>query len=188
MQILANTWDLSAAGFSAWEATVECDHGFSFRSLSAKKIRQSRHVCFRGRSFLTVVRLLDPHSGQCSLISVNHLRTSTFVCLLVCSCSSITASSPASLPPVETAYESASDLGHRTIFRRQIDFSLERGVQPGKHLDLATESSRPPASSAMKSQAANFTRAFDFTQAVTPSPAWALPIRRVERRSPGFSP
>ena len=45
-------------------AAVECDHGFSFRSLSAKKIRQSRHLCFSGCSFLTVVRLLDPHSGQ----------------------------------------------------------------------------------------------------------------------------
>src|ERR1035438_1215423 len=62
---------------------VEYDHGFSFRSLSAKKIKQSRHLCFRGRSLLTVVKLLDPHSGQCLLISVNHLRTSTFVCLLV---------------------------------------------------------------------------------------------------------
>ena len=43
---------------------AECDRGFSIRSLSAKKIRQSRHLCFRGRSLLTVVRLLDPHSGQ----------------------------------------------------------------------------------------------------------------------------
>ena len=64
-------------------AAFDCDHGFSFRSSSAKKIRQSRHLCFRGRSFLTVVRLLEPHSGQCLPISVNHLRTSTFVCLLV---------------------------------------------------------------------------------------------------------
>ena len=44
-----------------------------------------------------------------------------------------------------------------------IDSSLERGVLPSKHLDLTMESSKPPASSAMKSQAARSARVSDFT-------------------------